>query len=148
MDGTTKVAIITGASRGIGAGLVTGFRSAGFTVVGVSRSIKTTDEPGYLAAQGDITNAESARRVVDLALARFGRIDTLVNNAGLFASKPFTDYTGVPRFVDRWGARNPCGIRVSWRLCACVSCVYASLSGRGVIWPNRRGSGTPSAFSS
>jgi len=93
MTDSTKVAIITGASQGIGAGLVAGFRGAGYAVVGTSRSIGSVEERDYLTVEGDIAAAETARRVVDRALDRFGRIDTLINNAGIFTAKPFTDYT-------------------------------------------------------
>jgi NAD(P)-dependent dehydrogenase (short-subunit alcohol dehydrogenase family) len=88
-----KVAVITGASRGIGAGLAAGYRQAGYAVVGVARSMPSSDEPDYLTIQADITETETARRVVDQALDRFGRVDTLVNNAGIYIGKPFTDYT-------------------------------------------------------
>ena len=88
-----KVAIITGASQGIGAGLVAGFRDSGYAVVGTSRSIRPSDESDYLTVQGDIAEAETAERVVEQALDRFGRIDSLINNAGIFIGKPFTDYT-------------------------------------------------------
>jgi NAD(P)-dependent dehydrogenase (short-subunit alcohol dehydrogenase family) len=87
-----SVAIITGASQGIGAGLVAGFRRAGYSVVGTSRSILPGDEADYLAVQGDITAPATMPRVVQQALDRFGRIDSLINNAGVFISKPFTDY--------------------------------------------------------
>lgn len=89
----SKVAIITGASRGIGAGLVAGYRQAGYGVVGVARSIPPSGEPDYLTVQGDIGEAETAQRAVDQALDRFGRVDTLINNAGIYVGKPFTDYT-------------------------------------------------------
>ncbi len=88
-----KVAIITGASQGIGAGLVAGFRDAGYAVVGTSRSIHPSDAPDYLSVQGDIADAGTAERVVERALDRFGRIDSLINNAGIFIGKRFTDYT-------------------------------------------------------
>jgi NAD(P)-dependent dehydrogenase (short-subunit alcohol dehydrogenase family) len=88
-----KVAIITGASQGIGAGLVDAFRGSGYAVVGTSRSIPRADEPDFLGVPGDIAEAETAERVVESALGRFGRIDTLVNNAGIFIGKPFTEYT-------------------------------------------------------
>jgi NAD(P)-dependent dehydrogenase (short-subunit alcohol dehydrogenase family) len=93
MTATTKVAIITGASQGIGAGLVAGFRGAGYAVVGNSRSIGSVEEPDYLTVAGDIAETETARRVVNRTLDRFGRIDSLINNAGIFIAKPFTDYT-------------------------------------------------------
>jgi NAD(P)-dependent dehydrogenase (short-subunit alcohol dehydrogenase family) len=90
---TRKVAIIAGASQGIGAGLVAGYRRAGYAVVGVALSMTPSEGEDYLAIQGDITEAETAQGVVDHALDRFGRVDTLVNNAGIYIGKPFTDYT-------------------------------------------------------
>jgi NAD(P)-dependent dehydrogenase (short-subunit alcohol dehydrogenase family) len=86
------VAIITGASQGIGAGLVTGYRSAGYSVVGVALSLPAGDD-GYVAIAGDIADPDTARRAVGAALEQFGRIDTLVNNAGIYIGKPFTQYT-------------------------------------------------------
>ena len=88
-----KVAVITGASQGIGAGLAAGYRQAGYAVVGVALSMPPSNEPDYLSIEGDITEVETAQRVVDQALDRFGRVDTLVNNAGIYIGKPFTDYT-------------------------------------------------------
>jgi NAD(P)-dependent dehydrogenase (short-subunit alcohol dehydrogenase family) len=90
---TQKVAIVTGASQGIGAGVATAFRDAGYAVVGTSRSIHRSGESDFLTVRGDIAEAATAKRVVEQALERFGRIDTLINNAGLFIGKPFTDYT-------------------------------------------------------
>jgi NAD(P)-dependent dehydrogenase (short-subunit alcohol dehydrogenase family) len=89
----SKVAIVTGADGGIGAGLVSAFRDAGYGVVGSSRTMPPSDEPDYVAIEGDITQADTAQRVVEEALGRFGRIDSLVNMAGIFIGKPFTDYT-------------------------------------------------------
>ena len=88
-----KVAIITGASQGIGEALVKGYRDRNFRVVATSRSIKPSSDPDILAVAGDIADPKTAERVVFKALERFGRIDTLVNNAGIFIAKPFTDYT-------------------------------------------------------
>jgi NAD(P)-dependent dehydrogenase (short-subunit alcohol dehydrogenase family) len=88
-----KVAIITGASQGIGAGLVAAFLRSGYGVVGTSRSIRAATEPDLLTVQGDIADPDTAQRVVEQALDRFGRIDTLINNAGVFIGKPFTDCT-------------------------------------------------------
>jgi NAD(P)-dependent dehydrogenase (short-subunit alcohol dehydrogenase family) len=87
------VAIITGASQGIGAGLVKAYRDRNYRVVATSRSIKQSGDPDILAIPGDIGDAATAERVVKEAIARFGRIDTLVNNAGIFIAKPFIDYT-------------------------------------------------------
>ena len=93
MNESQKVAIITGADRGIGAGLATAFRRAGYAVVATSLAIRAADESDLLTVRGDITDVDTARRVVDQALDRFGRIDTLINNAGIYIGKPFTDYT-------------------------------------------------------
>ena len=88
-----KVAIITGGSQGIGAGLVAGYRQRDWAVVATSRSIRPADDPAVLTVDGDLSDPATAERIVSGALAHFGRIDTLVNNAGIFISKPFTDYT-------------------------------------------------------
>jgi NAD(P)-dependent dehydrogenase (short-subunit alcohol dehydrogenase family) len=88
-----QVAIITGGSQGIGAGLVVGYRKRGWAVVASARTIQPSEDPDVLAVEGDLTEAGTTERIVDEALDRFGRIDTLVNNAGIFVSKPFTDYT-------------------------------------------------------
>jgi NAD(P)-dependent dehydrogenase (short-subunit alcohol dehydrogenase family) len=88
-----KVVVVTGASQGLGAGMVRAFREAGYAVVGTSRSMPSSDERDFLTVQGDIANADTAERVVTSALDRFGRIDSLVNNAGIYIGKPFTEYT-------------------------------------------------------
>ncbi len=90
---TGKVAVITGGSQGIGAGLVAGYRGQGWAVVASARTMSPSQDPDLLTVAGDITEPATAGRIIDAALARFGRIDTLVNNAGVFISKPFTDYT-------------------------------------------------------
>lgn len=90
---SAPVAIITGASRGIGAGLVAGYRRAGYAVVGVARSLPSSDDDDYVPLAGDIADPETARRAVGESLGRFGRIDTLINNAGIYVGKPFTQYT-------------------------------------------------------
>jgi NAD(P)-dependent dehydrogenase (short-subunit alcohol dehydrogenase family) len=88
-----RVAVVTGASQGIGAGLVAGYRARGWAVVANSRTIQPSDDAGVLAVEGDVAKPGTAERIVTGALDRFGRIDTLVNNAGVFIGKPFTDYT-------------------------------------------------------
>jgi NAD(P)-dependent dehydrogenase (short-subunit alcohol dehydrogenase family) len=88
-----KVAIITGGSQGIGAGLVAEYRRRGWAVVATSRTIKPGGDPAVLTIDGDISEAATTERIISGALGRFGRIDTLINNAGVFISKPFTDYT-------------------------------------------------------
>ena len=90
---TSSVAIVTGASRGIGAGLVSAFREAGYSVVATALSIPPSEDPDLLTVAGDLTDSRTADQVVTQALARFGRIDTLINNAGIYIGKPFTDYT-------------------------------------------------------
>jgi NAD(P)-dependent dehydrogenase (short-subunit alcohol dehydrogenase family) len=92
-DPGQKVAVITGGSQGIGAGLVDAFRKLGYGVVATSRSITPSTDADVVTVRGDIADAATAERVVAEALGRFGRIDTLVNNAGIFVAKPFTDYT-------------------------------------------------------
>ena len=93
MGAEQKVAIITGASQGIGAALARAYRDRNFRVVANARSIKPSSDPDILAVAGDIADPKTAERVVSQALERFGRVDTLVNNAGIFVAKPFTDYT-------------------------------------------------------
>src|SRR3954471_17528271 len=88
-----KVAVITGASQGIGAGLVRGFLDQGYGVVANSRSIKPDSSADVLAVAGDIADPAVADRVIGGAIEKFGRVDTLVNNAGIFIAKPFTEYT-------------------------------------------------------
>ena len=90
-----KVAIITGGSRGIGAGLVAGYRGRGWAVVATARTIKPSQDPDLLTVAGDIADPATAGQITGAALDRFGRIDTLVNNAGVYLSKPFTDYTAA-----------------------------------------------------
>jgi NAD(P)-dependent dehydrogenase (short-subunit alcohol dehydrogenase family) len=93
MKNAGRVAIVTGASRGIGAGLVAGYRGLGFRVVATSRSIGPSGDEHVLAIAGDIRDRATAREVVAAAKERFGRVDTLVNNAGIFVAKAFVDYT-------------------------------------------------------
>jgi NAD(P)-dependent dehydrogenase (short-subunit alcohol dehydrogenase family) len=96
MTSKRKVVIITGASRGIGAALVKRFRELDYGVVATARSIMKTGSIGddaTLTIEGDISEPDTAVRVVDRAMERFGRIDLLINNAGIFIPKPFIDYS-------------------------------------------------------
>ncbi len=93
MSHPQKVAVITGASRGIGAALVPAYRKLGYAVVAAARSVAESDDPEVLAVPVDVAEQGAGARIVEAALSRFGRIDTLVNNAGVFIGKPFTDYT-------------------------------------------------------
>jgi len=93
MDEGRKVAIITGASRGIGEALVRAYRGRNYSVVANARSIDPSSDPDILAVAGDIGDPRTAEQIVQQALDRFGRVDTLINNAGIFIGKPFVEYT-------------------------------------------------------
>src|ERR1700739_1395194 len=88
-----KVAVITGASQGIGAALVKAYRDRNYRVVATARSLEPSSDADVLMVPGDIADRKTAERAVSEGVARFGRIDTLVNNAGIFIAKPFTEYT-------------------------------------------------------
>jgi NAD(P)-dependent dehydrogenase (short-subunit alcohol dehydrogenase family) len=93
MSTEQKVAIVTGASQGIGAGILQAFRDRNYRVVATSRSIKPVADSDVVTVQGDIGAADTAERVFKTAIESFGRVDTLVNNAGMFMAKPFTMYS-------------------------------------------------------
>lgn len=93
MDIEQKVAVITGASQGIGAALVKAYRDRDYRVVATARSIEPSEDDDVLAVSGDIIDRKTAERTIAQCISRFGRIDTLVNNAGIFIAKPFTQYT-------------------------------------------------------
>src|SRR4029079_4124618 len=88
-----KIAVSTGASQGIGPTLVKAYRNRNYRVVATARSIKPSNDDDVLAVAGDIADPKTAERVLSEAMTRFGRIDTLVNNAGIFIARPFTDYS-------------------------------------------------------
>ena len=88
-----KVVIVTGGSQGIGAGVVAEYRQRGWAVVAASRTIKPAGDPAVLTVEGDVSDPATIDRIISGALDSFRRIDTLINNAGVFISKPFTDYT-------------------------------------------------------
>ena len=93
MSNEQKVAVITGASQGIGAALVAAYLDRGYRVVATSRSIQSPDNADVLAIPGDIGDPATGPQVIAQAVERFGRIDTLVNNAGIFVASPFTGYS-------------------------------------------------------
>jgi NAD(P)-dependent dehydrogenase (short-subunit alcohol dehydrogenase family) len=93
MRNEQKVVVITGASQGIGAGLVRAYRDRNYRVVATSRSIKPSADPDIHTVGGDISEPETADRIVREGIERFGRIDSLVNNAGVFLAKPFVEMT-------------------------------------------------------
>ena len=93
MGAERKVAVVTGASRGIGAALVKAYLDRNYRVVATARSVEPTKSADILVVPGDIANRKTAERAISEGLSRFGRIDTLVNNAGIFIAKPFTRYT-------------------------------------------------------
>src|ERR1700740_2988889 len=92
-----KTVIVTGASQGIGAGVAQSFLNRGYNVVANSRNITKANPFAAAAnvalADGDIGHPSTAAKIVDTAVSRFGRIDVLINNAGVFIPKPFTEYT-------------------------------------------------------
>jgi len=90
-----KVAVITGGSQGIGAGLVAGYRGRGWSVVANALTISPSEDPDLVTVAGDVADPATADQITGAALDRFGRIDTLVNNAGVLVSKPFTEYTAA-----------------------------------------------------
>jgi len=93
MSTSQRVVVVTGASQGIGAAIVQAFRKLDHVVVATSRSIEPSDDANVLTVAGDIGDPATAQRVISEGLARFGRIDTLVNNAGIYVGKPFTEHT-------------------------------------------------------
>jgi NAD(P)-dependent dehydrogenase (short-subunit alcohol dehydrogenase family) len=97
MANVQKTAIVTGASQGVGAGLVEAFLKRGYSVVANSRSITKANpfqaSPNLALVDGDIGDPKTAAKIVDTAVSRFGRVDVLINNAGIYISKPFTEYT-------------------------------------------------------
>lgn len=93
MNTEQKVAVITGASQGIGAALVKAYRDRNYRVIAISRSIQPSDDDDVVTVSGDIADRKTAERVIVEGVTRFGRIDTLINNAGIFIAKPFTEYT-------------------------------------------------------
>ena len=97
MANTQKTAIVTSGSQGIGAGLVKAFLERAYNVVANSRNIaKTSPIPAsanLALVDGDIGDPKTAAKIVDTAVSRFGRVDVLINNAGIFIPKPFTEYT-------------------------------------------------------
>jgi NAD(P)-dependent dehydrogenase (short-subunit alcohol dehydrogenase family) len=92
-DTEQKVVIVTGGSQGIGAGVVDGYRRRGWAVVANSLNIKPSTDPDILTVKGDISEQSTADQIISQAIDRFRRVDTLVNNAGVFVAKPFTDAT-------------------------------------------------------
>src|ERR1700732_5113425 len=93
MSTAQAVAVVTGASRGIGAALVQAFRRRNYRIVATSRSIKSCRDEDLVTVQGDVADPNTANLVFKEALDRFGRVDTLVNNAGIFIAKSFTSYS-------------------------------------------------------
>jgi NAD(P)-dependent dehydrogenase (short-subunit alcohol dehydrogenase family) len=107
MQSEQKVAVITGASQGIGKAVVQAYLDRGYRVAATSRSIAASSLPDLLTVPGDIGDPDTGPRVIAEALARFGRVDTLVNNAGIFVARPFTAYT--PEDYARVVATNMTG---------------------------------------
>jgi NAD(P)-dependent dehydrogenase (short-subunit alcohol dehydrogenase family) len=100
MGSEQKVAVITGASGGIGAALVKAYRGRNYRVVATARSMEPLSDDDIAVVSGDIADRKTAERAISEGIARFGRIDTLVNNAGVFIGKPFTKYTDADYAVS------------------------------------------------
>jgi NAD(P)-dependent dehydrogenase (short-subunit alcohol dehydrogenase family) len=90
-----RVAVITGASQGIGVGLVDGYRQRGWAVVANALTIEPSRDPDVLTVAGDVSDPATADRIVGAAVRQFGHVDTLVNDAGVYIGKPFTEYTAA-----------------------------------------------------
>jgi NAD(P)-dependent dehydrogenase (short-subunit alcohol dehydrogenase family) len=90
-----RVAVITGGSHGIGAALVRAYRARGWSVVANARTIEATADPGVVTVEGDVSDPGAAEEIMRVTLERFGQVDTLINNAGVYLSKPFTDFTAA-----------------------------------------------------
>jgi NAD(P)-dependent dehydrogenase (short-subunit alcohol dehydrogenase family) len=123
-----KVAIVTGASQGIGAGIADGFLGLGYRVVATSLSMPPSDGADVHTVQGDISQAETAQRIVHETLDRFGRVDTLINNAGVFIGKPFLDYT-----YDDFAAMTAVNLDGFFHLTQCVVRHMAEQAGGHVV---------------
>ena len=99
MASTQKTVIVTGASQGIGAAVVRAFLERGYNVVGTSRNATTSAEleasDKLALVDGDIGQETTAREAVNTAIQKFGTVDAIVNNAGIFLAKPFTDYSAA-----------------------------------------------------
>ena len=100
-----KVAVITGASQGIGAALVRAYRDRGYVVIATSRSITPSNDDGIVVVSGDIADRRTAERAISEGVARFGRIDTLVNNAGIFIAKRLP--STAKRTMRRYSGSTP-----------------------------------------
>jgi NAD(P)-dependent dehydrogenase (short-subunit alcohol dehydrogenase family) len=140
-----KTAIITGASGGIGAGLVAGFLREGYNVVATSReaSRKLTPSGSLVLVDGDIGKQQTAGYAVEAAINNFGTIDVLVNNAGIFLTKPFTDFTTED--FDALISTNLFGFfyitqrtvkEMLKQKSGCVVCITAALADRPIAGEN------------
>jgi NAD(P)-dependent dehydrogenase (short-subunit alcohol dehydrogenase family) len=140
-----QTAIITGASGGIGAGLVEGFLEEGYNVVATSRDVsrKLTISGSLIAVDGDIGEEQTADRVVEAAINNFGAIDVLVNNAGIFLTKPFIHFT--PEDFDALVSTNLLGFfyitqhtvrEMLKQKSGCVVSITAALADRPIAGEN------------
>ncbi|MDX3265872.1 SDR family oxidoreductase [Streptomyces sp. MI02-2A] len=91
MSDERKVVVVTGASQGLGEAFVKAYRERGWRAVGNGRSIAASAHPDYITVAGDVGDPEVARRVIEVALTEFGRVDTLINNAGIWRPGPIAD---------------------------------------------------------
>ena len=130
MNKSQKVVVVTSASRGIGAKVVKAFRKLDYRIVATSRSIKLSDDEYIMSIAGDIGDPATAQRVISEGVARFGRIDTLVNNAGTYIGKPFTEHIAEDyAAVMKGAAKNEDQPATSARQSACSSGAAIRISG-------------------
>jgi NAD(P)-dependent dehydrogenase (short-subunit alcohol dehydrogenase family) len=119
MNKSANTVVITGATSGIGLGLAKAFLKEGYNVVGTGRSAERLQATGtqlkagesFLGVVGDVAKPESAKAAFDQAVAKYGKVDVLVNNAGIFTAKPFIDFT--PDEIDEQIATNLKGVLYS-----------------------------------
>jgi len=142
-DKGQKVAIIIGGSQGIGASLVTAYRRQGWSVVATARTMTPTEDRDVLTVDGDLADPATADRIVSGALGRFGRIDTLINNADVYISKPFTDYTAEDYAMARScsAARQRPRTRNCWSCDTRSPCCAGAIHSRG--WTGQTGRSSP-----
>lgn len=107
MESNSRTVIVTGAARGIGAGVTKAFLDRGYNVVANSLNItQSAFEPATNLAlvEGDVAEPSTASKIVDAAVSKFGSVNTVINNAGIFFTKPFTDYTTLD--IERLAGTN------------------------------------------
>ncbi len=134
-DKGQQVAIITGGSQGIGASLVTAYRRQGWRVVATARTMTPTEDPDVLTVDGDLADPATAGRIVSGALGRFGRIDTLTNNAGVYISKRAIHRAVIPAAPQNWQIWPVATTSQSTGHTDTESAIYSRQGGQGREFP-------------